>query len=174
MGTKIRDLTTTTSVATNDFLVVAKSDNTTKKISGANLTSSLGGGGGQVVNAPVRDGNLSGSTSKYPMTSSQPGYVTVGYEVPSGVSKIVYLGAGGAGSASGLGSSYIGGTIPQNTGDHGPNDQINYLGNDQNFMVVWGMPPNNNVGAYDNKVYIFAVQPAGGFTVWSSITLLLI
>ena len=45
MGTKIRDLTATTSVGANDFLVVAKSDNTTKKISGTNLTSSLGGGG---------------------------------------------------------------------------------------------------------------------------------
>jgi|MDTC01.1.fsa_nt_gb hypothetical protein len=45
MGTKIRDLTATTSVGANDFFVVAKSDNTTKKISGTNLTSSLGGGG---------------------------------------------------------------------------------------------------------------------------------
>ena len=135
---------------------------------------STGGVAGQVVNAPVRNGNLHGTTTKYPMTSSQPGYITVGYEVPSGVSTIVFLGAGGPGSASGVGSSYIGGTIPQNTGDRGPNDQINYLGNDQNFMVVWGMSPNNNMGAYDDKVYIFAVQPANGSIVWSSITLLLI
>ena len=141
---------------------------------------STGVGSGTVVNAPVRNGNLSGTTSKYPMTSSQPGYITVGYEVPSGVSKIVFLGAGGPGSDSGVGSApssapgYIGGTIPQNTGDFGPNNPINYLGNDQNFMVVWGMPPNNNVGAFDDKVYTFAVQPANGSIVWSSITLLLI
>ena len=44
MGTKIRDLTdTATSIDDNDFLVLASSDNKTKKISGANFKSSVGG-----------------------------------------------------------------------------------------------------------------------------------
>ena len=42
MGTKIRDLPdTATSVNDNDFLVIASSDNKTKKISGANFKNSI-------------------------------------------------------------------------------------------------------------------------------------
>ncbi len=74
MGTKIRDLTATTSVGANDFLVVAKSDNTTKKISGANLTSSLGGGGaGQLYIYTAGVGNASfKSYQTYIDTASAP------------------------------------------------------------------------------------------------------
>ena len=74
MGTKIRDLTATTSVGANDFLVVAKSDNTTKKISGANLTSSLGGGGvGELYIYSAGIGNMSAkSYQTYVDTASSP------------------------------------------------------------------------------------------------------
>ena len=50
MGTKIRDLTdTATSVNDNDFLVIASSDNKTKKINGANFKNSISAGLGVPV-----------------------------------------------------------------------------------------------------------------------------
>ena len=131
-------------------------------------------GSGTVVNASVRNGNLSGSTRMYAQVSYYP-YPTVGYEVPSGVSKIVYLGAGGPGGDSGLGSGYIGGTIPQNAGSYNQyTSTIQYLGNDQNFQVWWGWNHEGGTGEFDNKVYIFSVVPDNGSWVWTSINLLLI
>ena len=108
----------------------------------------------------------------------QPSATTVGYEVPSGVSKIVFLGAGGVGqySQGGLQGKYVGGTIPRNEGNFIDRIQtpILVLGDTQNFAITWGFPPNNNAGVFDNKVYVFAPSGPTGASAWSSITLLLI
>ena len=141
-------------------------------------------GSGTVVNAPVVNGIFSGSTSKYAMLIAND---TVGYTVPSGISKIIFLGAGGYGSSSdangvfndngaGVHTQYIGGSIPQNTGNYVniSTTPRQYLGNNQNFQVMWGYRHTQQSGAFDDKVYIFAVPPAGGGIVWTSMTLLLI
>ena len=146
-------------------------------------------GSGTVVNAPVVNGIFSGSTSKYAriLVNGGQGTDTVGYTVPSGISKIIFLGAGGYGSSSdangvfndngaGVHTQYIGGSIPQNTGNYVNYSTTprQYLGNDQNFQVMWGYRDFHQSGAFDDKVYIFAIIPAGVGIVWTSMTLLLI
>ena len=134
-------------------------------------------GSGTVVNVPVVNGILSGSTSKGGSVRAE----TVGYTVPSGVSKIIFLGADNpfitqVDNSGPFHSQYIGGSIPQNAGSYVRYiTPIQYLGNDQNFQVMWGY--NHSIpfsGVFDDKVYIFAVQPSGGGIVWTSMTLLLI
>ena len=57
MGTKIRNLTdTATSIGDNDFLVIASSDNKTKKISGLNFKDAISVGLGVPVIASERIG----------------------------------------------------------------------------------------------------------------------
>lgn len=109
MGTKIRDLTATTSVGANDFLVVAKSDNTTKKISGANLTSSLGGGGsGELYIYSAAIGNMSAQTYQtYVDTASSPKQA---YDT----SKTLYLQPFASGGVLSAANSLIALTTPSN------------------------------------------------------------
>jgi len=138
-------------------------------------------GSGTVVNAPVVNGILSGGSnavSRYAYLGTN----TVGYTVPSGISKIIFLGAGGNGNNNnhdsiGMHTQYIGASIPQNTGSYVNYSTTprQYLGDDQNFQVMWGYNLSYpHPGVFDDKLYIFAVPPAGGGIVWTSITLLLI
>ena len=136
-------------------------------------------GSGTVVNAPVVNGIF--SAGQLTIVNGGYGADTVGYTVPSGISKIIFLGAGGNGNNddnfyAGMHTQYIGGSIPQNAGSYvryiTPRQ---YLGNGQNFVVMWGYNHEHPFsGVFDDKVYIFAVQPSGGGIVWTSITLLLI
>lgn len=153
MGTKIRDLTTTTSVATNDFLVVAKSDNTTKKISGANLTSSLVGGGGSINRYAVTPGLLSGITSSKGIATLGTGLI-----VPSGTSSVFILGA----AMDRHDAFPSGASIPHNTGIkswiHSAYRNLHATNSIYQARVYWGLHPDG-AGQVDNKLYV--VQTSG-------------